>query len=251
MKADGEDKTGRKHDGIHNGVDYMFTLIDGDPQHASTRLDVFEADGKTRRGTCNIVIHGESLYLAAEMALRQQDGHSVFEYSVSSYVKNNGPSVGLGYCRAVSAGAPKASDTRLLANPDMVVINGTVPGWQIVGGSRPVEAQLAADGKDGGLVLESLFWPEGLAQTVSLTPGHYLFARWRKRTSFKSIWSPRACVCRSPSPTSSSGWNFPSAFRGRATIPPARRKSDSGIWRGRRRETPRGCRPGSLSNVWS
>jgi hypothetical protein len=93
VKADGDVNTGRKHDSIHNGVDYMLTVIDGDPQHTNSRLDVFEADGKTRRGTCNILIQGKSLYLAAGMALQQQDGHSVFEYSVSSYVKNNGPSI--------------------------------------------------------------------------------------------------------------------------------------------------------------
>ena len=79
VKADGDENSGRKHEGIHNGVDYTFTLIDGDPQHASTRLDVFEADGSTRRGTCNIVIREATLYLAAEMALQQQDGRSVFE----------------------------------------------------------------------------------------------------------------------------------------------------------------------------
>lgn len=185
VKADGDEKTGRKHEGVHNGVDYMFTVIDGDPDHASTRLDVFEPDGRARRGACNIVIRGETLYLAAEMALRQQDGHSVFEYCVSSYVKDNGPSAGLDYCRATSAGAPKDADARLLANPGMTVVNGTVPGWQLVGGTRPMEAKLAADGKDGALVLENLFWPEGLSQTVSLAPGHYLLRALAKTNVFQ------------------------------------------------------------------
>ena len=45
VKADGDEKTGRRHEGVHNGVDYMFTVIDGEPDHASTRLDVFESDG--------------------------------------------------------------------------------------------------------------------------------------------------------------------------------------------------------------
>ena len=84
VKADGDEDTGRNHEGVHNGVDYMFTVIDGDPNHASTRLDVFETDGGSRRGACTIAIREETLYLAAEMTLRQQDGHSVFEYSVSS-----------------------------------------------------------------------------------------------------------------------------------------------------------------------
>jgi hypothetical protein len=185
VKADGDEQTGRKHEGIHNGVDYMFTVIDGDPNQASTRLDVFEADGGTRRGACNIVIREGTLYLAAEMALQQQDGRSVFEYCVSSYVKDNGPSAGLGYCRVASAEAPKTSDARLLVNPDMTVINGTVPGWQLVAGSRPMEAKLAADSKGGALVLENLFWPEGLSQTVSLAPGHYLLRALAKTNVFQ------------------------------------------------------------------
>lgn len=107
VKADGDEKTGRRHEGVHNGVDYMFTVIDGEPDHASTRLDVFESDGRARRGACNIVIRGETLYLAAEIALRQQDGRSVFEYCVSSYVKDNGPSVGLGIGRRPRRGRRK------------------------------------------------------------------------------------------------------------------------------------------------
>ncbi len=185
VKADGDQQTGRKHEGIHNGVDYMFTLIDGDPNHASPRLDVFEADGRTRRGVCNIVIREAALYLAAEMALQQQDGRSVFEYSVSSYVRDSRASAGLGYCRVASAAAPATSDARLLVNPDMVVVNGTVPGWQIVGGSRPIEATLASDGKDSALVLENVYWPEGLSQTVSLAPGHYLLRALAKTNVFQ------------------------------------------------------------------
>lgn len=185
VKADGDANTGRKHDGIHNGVDYMFTVIDGDPHHASTRLDVFEADGRTRRGNCSIVIREETLYLAAEMTLRQQDGRSIFEYSVSSYVRDNGPSTGQGYCRVASAGAPQTSDTMLLTNPDMIVVNGTVPGWQLVGGSRAMEAKLAADSTDGALILENLFWPEGLSQTVSLAPGHYLLRALAKTNVYQ------------------------------------------------------------------
>ena len=128
VKADGDEDTGRKHDGVHQGVDYMFTVIDGDPNHASTRLDVFEADGGGRRGVSSIAIREETLYLAAEMGFQQQDGHSVFEYYALSYVKDHGPSAGLGYLKATSEGAPETSDTRLLANPDMVVVGGAVPG---------------------------------------------------------------------------------------------------------------------------
>ena len=185
VKADGDEDTGRDHESIHNGVDYMFTVIDGDPNHASTRLDVFEAEGGSRRGACSIAIREETLYLAAEMVLQQQDGRSVFEYSVSSYVRDNGPSAGLGYRRGVSEEAPETSDTRLLANPEMVVVNGAVPGWLLIRGSRPLEAVLAADGKDGGLVLENLQSPEGLSQTVSLAPGHYLLRALAKTNVFQ------------------------------------------------------------------
>jgi len=185
VKADGDENTGRKHDGVHKGVDYMFTMIDGDPARADTRLDVFEADSTTRRGGCNMVIRGNVLYLAAEMTLRQQDSHTVFEYNVSSYVKNNGPSVGLAYCRATSAPAPLTSVAGLLVNPGLTVINGSAPGWQIVGGSRPLEAVLTADGKDGALVIENLYWPEGLIQTVDLAPGHYLLRALAKTNVFQ------------------------------------------------------------------
>ena len=185
VKADGDEDTGRNHEGIHNGVDYMFTVIDGDPNHASTGLNVFEADGGSRRGASTIAIRGQTLYLAAEMSLQQQNGHSVFEYSVSSYVKDNGPSAGLGYRRGVSGEAPHISDTRLLANPNMVVVNGDVPGWRLIGGKRPIEAVPAADGKDGALVLDNLYSREGLSQTVSLAPGHYLLRAMAKTNVFQ------------------------------------------------------------------
>ena len=48
-----------------------------------------------------------------------------------------------------------------------------------------MEAKLAADSKDGALVLENLFWPEGLSQTVSLAPGHYLLRALAKTNVFQ------------------------------------------------------------------
>lgn len=185
VKADGDEETGRKHDGVHKGVDYMFTVIDGDPNHVSTRLDVYEADGGSHRGTCYIVIRDKTLYLAAGMAFQQQDGHSVFDYHVMSYVKDKGPSTSVGYQQATSDGAPQPCDTKLLANPEMVVVNGTVPGWQLVRGRRPMEAVLTADRSDGAVVLENLYSPEGLSQTVSLAPGHYLFRALAKTNVFQ------------------------------------------------------------------
>ena len=185
VKADGDENTGRKHESVHNGVDYMFTMIDGDPNHASTGMGVYEADGTGRRGICSIAIREATLYLATEMTLQQQDGHSVFEYYVMSYVRDGGASVSLGYQRAVSAAAPDVSDTRLLVNPNLVVVNGAVPGWQLVGGRGPIEAKLATDRGEGELVLENLYSPDRLSQTVSLTPGHYLFRALAKTNVFQ------------------------------------------------------------------
>ncbi|NLS98088.1 MAG: hypothetical protein GXX96_38655 [Planctomycetaceae bacterium] len=185
MKADGDENTGRTDGGIHKGVDYMFNLIDGDPNHQSTALVVFGADGKTRRGTSVVVIRGNALYLAAEMSLKQQEGHSVFEYFVASYVKNNGPSTGLGYHLVSSEAAPTVSDTRLLVNPELVVVGGKVPGWQLAAGSRPPQAVLAADDNEGAVMIENLYSPEGLTQTVSLSSGHYLLRALAKTNVFQ------------------------------------------------------------------
>lgn len=185
VKADGDENTGRTDGGIHKGVDTMFNLIDGDPDHQSTSLVVFEPDGKTRRGASVVVIRGNTLYLAAEMSLKQQEGHSVFEYFVSSYVKNNGPSTGLGYHLVSSQAAPKISDTRLLVNPELVVVGGKVPGWQLAAGSRPPQAVLAADDNEGALSIENLYSPEGLTQAASLASGHYLLRALAKTNVFQ------------------------------------------------------------------
>lgn len=185
VKADGDEETGRRDGGIHKGVDSMFTLLDGDPNHQSTRLDVFEADGTARRGACSVMIREESLYLVAEMTPRQQDEQSVFEYSLASYVRDGGPSAGLGYQRATSDPAPATSDTRLLTNSQLIVVNGKIPGWQLAGGSRPMEATLTADAKEEAVVLENLYSPEGLTQTVSLASGHYLLRALAKTNVFQ------------------------------------------------------------------
>ncbi len=185
VKADGDEDTGRNHEGAHNGVDYMFNVIDGDGNHSGTGLSVFKADGSGRQGFCSIAIRDDTLYLATEMTLQQVDGQSVFEYLVSSYVKNGGPSVNLGYLRGVSAGAPKRTVTQFLANPDMLVVNGSVPGWRLIERDRPNEAALVADRKDGALVLGDVYSREGLFQTVSLDPGHYLLRALAKTNVFQ------------------------------------------------------------------
>ena len=185
VKADGDENTGRRYEGIHNGVDYMLTLIDGDPNHASSRLDVWEADGSSHRGVCSMVIREERLYLVADMALRQQAGQSVFGFHVLSYVKDNGPSTSFGYIQAASQRASGSSVRTALVNPDMVVVNGGVPGWQLAGGRRPIEAVLATDDRAGALVVDRLFAPAAMLQTVSLAPGHYLFRAWVRTNVFQ------------------------------------------------------------------
>lgn len=47
------------------------------------------------------------------------------------------------------------------------------------------QAKLAADSKDGALVLENVYSPEGLSQTVSLAPGHYLLRALAKTNVFQ------------------------------------------------------------------
>lgn len=185
LKTDGNEQTGRKYEGVHQGVDAMFTLTGGDPAHANTGLTVFEADGSTRRGVCLLVIREDTLYLAGEMTLQQQGGRSQFDFNIASYVRDTRASAGVGYCQAVSAPAPEITSTGLLVNPGLAVVNGTVPGWQIGGGSRPSEARLARGGEEGALVLENVFSPEGVLQTVHLRPGHYLLRALAKTNVFQ------------------------------------------------------------------
>lgn len=183
IEADGDKSTGRNDGSTHQGVDYMFTLIDGDPRHRSTRLDVFEVDGRGRRGACSVLIQDDTLYLVAEMTLRQHEGHSVFDYFVSSYVKDGGPSASLAYRRAVSDPAPKTVDTRLLANPDLVVVNGTVPGWQLVG-TGAEDAVLTAVAEEDAVVIGQRYAGGALLQSVNLSPGHYLLRASIKTDTF-------------------------------------------------------------------
>ncbi len=183
VKADGDDNAGRSDKNIHRGVDYMFTLIDGDPNHASTRLDVFEADGKAHHGACSVVVRDDTLYIIADMTLQQQDGQSVFEYCVASYVRDVPASAGMGYRRVASQAAPDRLATGLLANADMVVVNGAVPGWQLKQRGED-NAVLSANSEDDAVVIEQLYPGSALLQTVSLAPGHYLLRALMKTDTF-------------------------------------------------------------------
>ena len=183
IKADGDANTGRRDAGVHTGVDAMCTLLDGDPNHAATRLDVFEADGRARRGACDMVIRDNVLYVIIELTPLQQDGKSVFEYCVSSYVKDGGPSAGMAYQRVVSQATPDLVAARRLANGDMVVVNGAAPGWRL-SGKGAEKAVLAADAEDHALVIDELYPGGALLQAVSLSPGHYLLRAMVKADTF-------------------------------------------------------------------
>lgn len=191
LKADGNENTGRRTEGSHKGVDYMFTLVDGDPNNNSTRLDVFDADGKSRKGSFSLVIRGQSVYLAAEMAVLQQDSKSVFEYTVSSYVRERTDkgfkvlgSSNLGYIRCMSRGVPLEKENKsLLLNPGMSLVNGNVPGWHL-SGSADAGAVFRTDRKEKSLVVDGLLPGESISQTVVLTPGHYLLRANVKTNSF-------------------------------------------------------------------
>ncbi len=196
IKADGDEKTGRHCEGMNQGVDYMFTLIDGDPNHQSTRLTEFLADGGSRPGICSTVVLGKTLYLFAEMALEQQRGHCVFEYFIMSYVREKTDqgyravaSSNFGFNHAISQSVPvsaaDASACPPLLNPDMKMIGGTVPGWQLSGRSRPIEATFSQDRDENALIVAPLFFPESLAQMVSLSPGHYLLRALVKSDVFQ------------------------------------------------------------------
>ncbi len=161
----------------------MFTLLDGDPNHASTRLDVFEVDGRSRRGACDMVIRDHVLYLIIELTPLQQDGQSVFEYCVSSYVKDGGPSAGMTYQRVVSQATSEMVATTRLANADMVVVNGAVPGWRL-SGKGAEKAVLTADAVDRALVIDELYAGGALLQAMSLSPGHYLLRALVKADTF-------------------------------------------------------------------
>ena len=186
VKADGDEKTGRKHDGIHNGVDYMFTVIDGDPQSREHQAGRFRSGWQDpsrhlqhRDSGGNALSGRRNDPAAARRAFRIRVLRVVVRQGTTAPV----PAWGI-------AVLPPRRRRRLptpgsWSIPDVTVINGTVPGWQLVGGSRPMEAKLAADSKDGALVLENLFWPEGLSQTVSLAPGHYLLRALAKTNVFQ------------------------------------------------------------------
>ena len=183
VKADGDADTGRIAKGSMKGVDYMFTLSEGAPGARRDSWSRISADGQWHGAPHLTVVKDDVLYLSANMTIQQQDDASVFEYYVMSYVAKNTEkglqavaSSNFGFKRAVSEAAPTTSvgTGPTVINPDLRLINGVVPGWQLIRGRRRIEAVLAADNKGEAVSVSPLFSPEGLAQTVSLAPGHYL-----------------------------------------------------------------------------
>ena len=196
VKADGDDGTGRIVEGAFKGVDYMLTLADAGSGTRRASWNHYAADGTSHSASHLAVFREDVLYLSAEMTVRQQDDTSVFDYFVMSYVGETTDqgfravaSSNFGFRKAVSEAEPVTPvDPRAYSpviNPGMELINGTVPGWQLIGGKRQIEAGLTVDSKEGALTVAPLFSPEGLAQTVSLSPGHYLLRALAKSNVFQ------------------------------------------------------------------
>ncbi|MCK5803501.1 MAG: hypothetical protein KAI66_11740, partial [Lentisphaeria bacterium] len=196
VKADEDSETGRVVKGNFKGVDYMLTLSQGGPGTYRDAWTSFSADGKSHPSPHRTVVKGKVLYLSADMSTQQRENTSVFEYSIMSYVwgktdqgYRSVANSSFGFKKAVSGAEPVTSvDPRAYSrviNPDLKLVDGAVPGWQPIGGRRRVEAVLAADGDTGGVTMGPLFYREGLAQTVSLSPGHYLLRALAKTNVFQ------------------------------------------------------------------
>ncbi len=183
LKTDGDEKKGRVTEGSHKGVDYVFTLTDGNPDSGNTLLAEYTEDGKSRGGISSTVVTGSTIYLSAEMSVLQKEGSSLFEYFTSSYIKevvNKGYKViatsNFGYNKAVSEGEPETvnSNKSLLMNQDMLMVSGTVPGWTLY--RRPgSDASFVTDGKEkDALTVEGLYHRDKLYQSLNLAPGFYV-----------------------------------------------------------------------------
>ncbi|HNS32104.1 MAG TPA: hypothetical protein PKN36_03915, partial [bacterium] len=183
LKTDGDENRGRKTEGSNMGVDYIFTLLDGNPNFGNTLLAEYTEDGKSRGGICSTVVAGSTIYLSAEMSVLQKEGSSVFEYFTSSYIKEvlaKGYKViatsNFGYNKAVSEGEPETvnSNKSLLMNQDMLMVSGAVPGWMLY--RRPgSDAAFVTDGKEkDALTVEGMYSRDKLYQSAKLVPGFYL-----------------------------------------------------------------------------
>ncbi len=185
VKADGDPGTGRIAKGSMKGVDYMLTLSEGASGPRRDSWSHISADGQWHQAPHLTVLKKDVLYLSANMTIKQQDGASVFEYYVMSYVAEK-TDKGLravatstfGFTSAVSEAAPAmVADTRPhspVINPTMRLIEGRAPGWQLIGGRRKIEVKLTSGPEEKALVVAPLYSSEGLAQTVSVSPGHYV-----------------------------------------------------------------------------
>jgi hypothetical protein len=84
LDADADRATGRKQSEAHEGADFMFTVSSG----GQAGLTVFDAAGNSSSASPRMVLEADVLYLSADMALRQEDGASVFEYWTSAFVRD-------------------------------------------------------------------------------------------------------------------------------------------------------------------
>jgi|APSaa5957512622_1039677.scaffolds.fasta_scaffold04514_2 PKD repeat protein len=195
VKADADADTGRKVKGAMGGVDFMLTLRDG----ASGRRNAwshYSADGTSRQATHLTVLKKDVLYLSADMGIRQENDASVFDYMVISYVGKQTDkgfravaSSNFGFKHAVSTPEPDipidSGDGSLVVNPGMKMVEDTVLGWHPLSGRAKLEAVFRTDTETKALVVDPLYSPEGLAQTVSLSPGHYLLRALAKTNVYQ------------------------------------------------------------------
>ncbi len=104
VDADEDEDTGRQDSNV--GTDYMFTVSSG----GRASLRVFDEDGESTSASPRIVLEDDVIYLSADMDLKQEDGNSVFEYWVTSWVRDDaGDSLAnsrVSRRRAVSQGEP-------------------------------------------------------------------------------------------------------------------------------------------------
>ena len=204
LKSDGNENTGRTTEGSHKGVDYMLTLINGDPNTAGTGMGKYGADGKSGKGIYSLLVKDKILYLSADMEIKQDEGASVFEYFISSYIrKSSGKGVAaicnFGYEKAVSEGEPEGTNKNKysLVNPGMLLVNGNVPGWQLAR-RRGSNAVFARDEEDNALVIRDMYHYDRMCQTVNLSPGHYLFRALIKTNTFQVHLSSQNHLYRIP-----------------------------------------------------
>ncbi len=196
LKTDGDNTRGRLTEGTHKGVDYMLTFLEGNPNHSGNSLGAYSAGGESSRKPVSLILIKNVLYMAADISIEQKEGSSVFEYFVTSYTKEpieKGYKVvassNMGYNKAISEGVPAESDkeeTSLLINPEMLTVNGGIPGWHISARKESGTSAERDESEGGALVVKNLYHLDNISQAVTLEPGNYLLRALVKTNTFQA-----------------------------------------------------------------